>query len=234
MICLARTTTKEVYVNISDKNFLESFIELLSDALKYVEFTLTYKQGVVRIRLYGEKEVVTQSVITVKSYGRMFLQSFTPNKEGYYNHNLKLIQRIGSKIISLETLSTVLQYSGVHSMVEDQNLITKATMREVQQILVQLHNLIQETPLNVRTQVMKRVLATISYCTNLSPNFVLEKGLELDYFKTQQKTVSINYEPKKCIADLIEILSEESTDSDFEEFNKEESSINQLYTNNQK
>ena len=70
--------------------------------------------------------------------------------------------------------------------------------------------MIQDTPLSVRTQIMKKVLATISYCTNLSPSFVLDKGLELGYFKTQQNNVSINYEPDKCIKDLIEIMSNES------------------------
>ncbi|MCE7741171.1 MAG: DUF2067 domain-containing protein [Candidatus Heimdallarchaeota archaeon] len=208
---MARTTTKEIYVNIIGRKSLETFIELVSDALKYVEFTLTYKEGVVKVRLYGEKEVVNQSVITVKSYGKMFIQSSTPDKHGYYTHNLKLIQQIGSKIISLDTISTVLIHSGVYSMVEGQDLITTATMQEVQQILEQLHDLIQETPLNVRTQIMKRVLATISYCTDLTTSFVLDKGLELEYFKTQQNTVLINYEPKKCITDLIELLSKESS-----------------------
>ena len=139
MIFLARTTTKEVYVSISDKRYLERFIELLSEALKYIEFTLTYKEGVVRIRLYGEKEVVNQSVITVKTYGRMFNQSITPNKHGDLSHNLKLIQQIGSKIISLDTISTVLNHSGIPSSVEEQDLITKATMKEVQQILINMN-----------------------------------------------------------------------------------------------
>ena len=226
---MARTTTKEVYVNIPDKKYLERFIELISDALKHVEFTLNYKEGVVKVRLYGEKEIVNQSVITVKSYGRMFVQSTTPNRHGNFIHNLKLIQHIGSKIISLETISAVLVHSGVPSSVEGQDLITKATMQEVQHILKELHDLIQESPLNVRTQIMKRVIATVSYCTDLSQNFVLEKGLELDYFKTQQNTVSINYEPKKCIEDLIKILSEESTKSDYEDFNEQENSINSRY-----
>jgi len=214
VIFLAKTTTKDVYINISGRKSLENFIELLSDALKYVEFTLTYREGVVKVRLYGEKEVVNQSVLTVKSYGRMFIQSSTPNRNGYYIHNLKLIQQIGSKIVSLDTISTVLIHSGVDSEVEGQELITTATMQEVQEILEQLHDLIQEAPQNVRTQIIKRVLATISYCTGLDSSFVLEKGLELEYFKTQQNTVSINYEPKKCISDLIELLSEESTNSE--------------------
>jgi len=227
---LARTTTKEIYVNITDRKSLESFIELLSDALKYVEFTLTYKAGVVKVRLYGEKEVVNQSVITVKSYGRMFIQSSLPNKQGYYTHNLKLIQQIGSKIISLDTISAVLIHSGVYSMVEGQDLITAATMQEVQQILEQMHVLIQETPLNVRTQIMKRVLATISYCTNLTPSFVLDKGLELEYFKTQQNTVLINYEPKKVISELIDLLSEESSSSKQEEFDEQVKSTKHLFS----
>jgi len=229
VIFLARTTTKDVYVNISDKKYLERFIELLSDALKYIEFTLTYKEGVVKVRLYGQKEVVNQSVITVKSYGRMFVQSTTPNKHGNFTHNLKLIQQIGSKIISLDTISAVLIHSGIPSSVEGQDLITKATMQEVQNILEELHNLIQETPLSVRTQIMKRVLATVSYCTDLSPSFVLEKGMELNYFKTQQNTVSINFEPKKCITDLISILSEKTAKVEHDTFFDKEKTINKHY-----
>jgi hypothetical protein len=168
-------------------------------------------------------------VITVKTYGRMFNQSATPNKYGDFIHNLKLIQQIGSKIISLDTISTVLNNSGIPSSVEGQELITKATMYEVQHILGEMHRLIQEAPLSVRTQVMKRVIATISYCTDLSPIFVLEKGLEHEYFKTQQNTVSINYEPKKCISDLIEILSEKSVQSEYNDFKDAENSAKQLF-----
>ena len=217
---MARSTTKEVYVTISNKKSIENFIELISDALRYMEFTLTYKEGVVKIRLYGEKEVVNESVATVKSLGRMFLQSSTPNKNGYYAHNLKLIQQMGSRIISLETLSTVLNYLGFPSRVNEQDLITTATMKEVQRILEELHDLIQETPLSVKTQVMKRVLATISYCTSLDSDFVLEKGLELEYFKIQKNTISINYEPQKCISDLIQILSKDSVQAENNDYSE--------------
>lgn len=210
VIFLARTISKEIFVNIPDKKLIQNFIEILSDALSYAEFTLTYREGTVKIRVYGEKEEVNQALLTIKSYGKMFLQSITADKEGVYIHNLRLIQQIGSKIISLDILNTVLKYSGFESKIDGQNLVTQATMKEVQYILKQLHNLIQDTPLSVRTQIMKKVLATISYCTNLSPSFVLDKGLELGYFKTQQNNVSINYEPDKCIKDLIEIMSNES------------------------
>lgn len=226
---MARTTTKEVYVNISGKKAIENFIELLSDALTYIEFTLTYKEGVMKVRLYGEKEVVNQSVITVKSYGRMFSQSTTPNKNGCYIHNLKLIQQIGSKIISLEIINEVLVRSGVHSEVEGQDLITSATMYEVQQVLEELHNLIQEIPLTVRTQTMKRVLTTVSYCTGLNPSFIIEKGLELDYFKINQNMISVNYHPKKCIEDLIELMSEGNVQSEYDDFVKKEETDNQMF-----
>ncbi len=216
MIGLARTTMKEIYVSIVKKDLLEFFLELLSDSLRYVEFVFTYRKGKSKVSLFGEREMVNQSAIIVKNLAKMFNQSAVLNGDGFYVHNLKLIQQIGSKIISLQSLSTVLNHLNILSKVEDQNLVTKASMRDVQKILSSMHDLIQETPLNVRTQVMKRILATVSYCTELSPSFVLDKGLELEYFRKQKNTISINYNPEKCIRELVEKLSGESTQTEFQ------------------
>jgi hypothetical protein len=216
VIGLAKTTMKEIYISIVKKDLLENFLELLSDSLRYVEFVFTYRKGKSKVSLFGEREMVNQSALVVKELAKMFNQSAVINNEGYYVHNLKLIQQIGSKIISLQSISTVLNHLNIVSTVEDQSLVTKASMQDVQKILSSMHDLIQETPLNVRTQVMKRILATVSYCTELSPSFVLDKGLELEYFKQQKNTISINYNPEKCIRELIEKLSEESTQAEFQ------------------
>lgn len=215
MISLARTTKKEIYVNIVRKDLLEYFLELLSDSLRHVEFVFTHRKGKSKISLFGERVVVNQSAIKVKILAKMFNQSAILNTDGYYVHNLKLIQQIGSKIISLQSISTVLTHLEIPSSVKDQNLITKATMQEVQKILSSMHELIQETPLNVRTQIMKRILATVSYCTELSPSYILDKGLEMKYFKKQKNTISINYNPEKCITELIEKLSGDSAQTEY-------------------
>ncbi|OLS33215.1 MAG: hypothetical protein HeimAB125_00920 [Candidatus Heimdallarchaeota archaeon AB_125] len=215
MIGLAKTTMKEIYVSIVKKELLEYFLELLSDSLRYVEFVFTYRKGKSKVSLFGERETINQSALIVKSLAKMFNQSSILNSDGFYVHNLKLIQQIGSKIISLQSISTVLNHLDVQSTVKDQDLVSKASMQEVQKILSSMHDLIQETPLGVRTQVMKRILATVSYCTNLSPSFVLDKGLELEYFKQQKNTISINYNPEKSIRELVEKLSKESTQTEY-------------------
>lgn len=206
---------KEIYVSIAKKDLFEYFLELLSDSLRHVEFVFTYRKGKSKVSLFGEREMVNQSALIVKDLAKMFNQSSILNGDGFYVHNLKLIQQIGSKIISLESISTVLNHLKIPSSVQDQNLVTKASMQEVQKVLSSMHDLIQETPLNVRTQVMKRILATVGYCTELSPSFILDKGLEMEYFKQQKNTISINYNPDKCIKELIEELSKESMKDEY-------------------
>lgn len=215
MIILAKTTIKEIYVSITKKDLLEFFLELLSESLRFVEFTFTYRKGKSKISLYGERDMINQSAFIVRDLAKMVNQSSVLNGNGDYVHNLKLIQQIGSKIISLNSISTALNHSGFPTSVKDQNLITKANMREVQGVMASMHELIQQTPLNVRTQVMKRILATVSYSTQLSPLFILDKGLELGYFKEQKNTVSINYDPEKCIIELIEKLSKDSVQAEY-------------------
>ena len=213
MIFLARTTTKEVHINFPKKEYLQFFIEVLSSSLKHVEFILSYKHNGFKVKLFGERESVLETVGTVKILGKMLVRSVTPTSQGFYAHHLQLIQQIGSRIISLDSLSSVLRHSGVPSSVVKQELITKAKMEEIQDILAYLYDLIQEIPLNIRTQIMKKVLLSVSYCTNLSPEVVIERALELDYFQKTSNSVTISSEPEQLIEELIEKLSTEEIQS---------------------
>jgi len=206
---LAKTAIKEVHINFPRKEYLQFFIEVLSNSLKHVEFTLSYKNNGFKVKLYGERESVLESVGTVKILGKMLVRSVTPSSEGFYAHHLQLIQQIGTRIISLDSLSSVLHHSGVPSSVVNQELITKAKMEKIQNILAYLYDLIQELPLNIRTQIMKKVILSVSYCTNLSPEFVIDKALELGYFQKTPNSITINSEPEKIIEELIEKLSAE-------------------------
>lgn len=206
---MAKTAIKEVHINFPRKEYLQFFIEVLSNSLKHVEFTLSYKNNGFKVKLYGERESVLESVGTVKILGKMLVRSVTPSSEGFYAHHLQLIQQIGTRIISLDSLSSVLHHSGVPSSVVNQELITKAKMEKIQNILAYLYDLIQELPLNIRTQIMKKVILSVSYCTNLSPEFVIDKALELGYFQKTPNSITINSEPEKIIEELIEKLSAE-------------------------
>ena len=226
---MAKTAVKEVYVNFPNKEYLQSFIETVSNALKHVEFTLNYRQGGLKIRITGEKDVVFQSAHLVKNLSSMFVRSSTPNNEGYYSHHLQLIQQIGSKIISLDSLSSVLQNSGISASVVDQELVTKANMKEVQKVLSELFILVQELPLNVRSQTMKTIILTASYCTNYSPEFIIEQGIKHEYFRQQSDSIMVNMAPEKCIENLLQKLSDENTKQEYDKFIEEDWSIRRRY-----
>ncbi|MHA2357219.1 MAG: DUF2067 family protein [Candidatus Heimdallarchaeaceae archaeon] len=220
---MARATMKEVHVNIPSKEHLEYFIEVISSALKHIEFALTYKLGVLRVKIFGERDEVIQSVNIVKTYGKMYSRSVTPNAGGYYAHHLQLIQQISTKIISIDSISSVLKHSGTDSYIKDQEIYTKASMKEVQYVLSQLYDLIQETPRNIRTQTMKRIILTVSYITNYPPEFIINQGLSLGYFKESRDTVTVNQDPEKCITDLLSQLSGEKAKKKFNEYNNQSS-----------
>ncbi len=229
MIFLAKTAVKEVYVNFPNKEYLQSFIETISNALKHVEFSLNYRQGRLKIRITGEKDVVFQSAHLVKNLSSMFVRSSTPNNEGYYSHHLQLIQQIGSKIISLDSLSSVLQNSGISTFVVDQELVTKANMKEVQKVLSELFVLMQELPLNVRSQTMKTIILTVSYCTNYSPEFIVDQGLKHKCFRQLSDSIVVNMAPEKCIEHLLLKLSDENTKQEYGKFIEEDWSIRRRY-----
>ena len=60
---------------------------------------------------------------------------------------------------------------------------------------------------------MKKVLLSVSYCTNLSPEVVIERALELGYFQKTSNSVTISSEPEQLIEELIEKLSTEEIQS---------------------
>ena len=226
---MAKTAVKEVYINFPNKENLQSFIETISNVLKHTEFTLNYRQGGLKIRISGEKEVVFQSAHLVKNISSMFAKSTTPNKEGYYSHHLQLIQQIGSKIMSLDSLSSVLNHSGLSTSVIDQELVTKASMQEVQKVLSELFVLMQEIPLNVRSQTMKTIILTASYCTNYSPEFIIDQGLKTECFRQKSDSIVVNMAPDKCIEKLLLKMSERDTKQEYDKFIEEDWSIRKLY-----
>lgn len=220
---------KEIHINFPHKKHLEHFIEVLSTALKHVEFTLTYKQGVLKLRIIGERDAVIESVNIAKSAGKMFVGSMTPNKDGFYVHHLRLIQQISTRIISIDSISSALTHSGNESFVRGQELFTKASMQEVQYILSELYDLIQEFPRTIRTQTMKKVLLTISYVTDYPHEFIIDKGLSLGYFKQKNESIIINVAPDQCIEGLIEKLSDDKTKKELNQYIKEQNSSRRIY-----
>jgi hypothetical protein len=226
---LAKATIKEIYINFPHKKHLQHFIEVLSTALKYVEFTLTFKQGGLRIRIQGERDAVIDAVNIAKSAGKMFVESMTPNEDGFYTHHLRLIQQISTTIISIDSISSALNHSGNESFVRGQELFTTASMQEVQYILSELYDLIQEFPRSIRTQTMKKVLLTISYVTDYPAEFVIDKGLSLGYFKYKNESVVVKEAPDKCIKELIEKLSEDKTKKELNQYIKEQNSSSRIH-----
>ena len=230
MIFLAKTTTKDVHISLPNKDKLQFFIEVLSKALEHVEFILNYKQGGIRVRLFGERDSVLQSVGVVKTFGKMISNSITPDHKGFYHHHLRLIQHLSTKIVSLDSIASALYYSGIPAFVEGQELITEADMNTVQNTLEELLEIIQNTPLDVRSQAMKKVILTVSYATGYQPVFIIDVGVNLDLFQYQKNSVSISESPEKCIEELIEKLSEEGMDEEYKVFEKKQRSINDIST----
>ena len=215
MRILAKTTLKDIIITLPDKKNLQFFIELLSDTLRFVEFSLSYKLGNMKIRLIGDRESVMQSIETVKTLSRMFSTSVVPDKEGFYAHHLKLIQQVSTRIVSLESIATVLNVSGYSSRVIDQTLISKAKIEEIKEIVLQLYEIIQQIPNNVRIQAMKRVILAVCYKTQFLPDFVIDKGLKNNYFREHNSSLSLTESPENVIVKLIDDLSKEEVKNEF-------------------
>ncbi|MEE9411259.1 MAG: hypothetical protein V3V41_10060, partial [Candidatus Heimdallarchaeota archaeon] len=66
--------------------------------------------------------------------------------------------------------------------------------------------------------IMKRVILTISYCTDLSPEFVIEKGLEMSYFQQTSNSITISQDPITIIENMINQFSDENPKSEQNEF----------------
>ena len=67
---------------------------------------------------------------------------------------------------------------------------------------------------------MKKVVLTVSYCTNYEPSFVIDQGLEFNLFQYQKDAIAIAESPEKCIEELIEILSKENAEEKYTNFKK--------------
>ena len=154
----------------------------------------------------------------------MITNSVISDKDGYYSHHLRIIQQLSTKIVSLDSISSVLTYSGIPSYQEGQELITKADMNLVQEVLEELLEILQDTPLDVRSQAMKRVVLTVSYCTKYEPSFIIDQGLEYELFQYQKDALAIAESPERCIEDLIERLSSDTIKTEFENFQKKRKS----------
>ena len=102
-------------------------------------------------------------------------------------------------------------------------------MKEVQKVLSELFVLMQELPLNVRSQTMKTIILTASYCTNYSPEFIIDQGLKHEYFRQQADSIMVNIAPEKCIEKLLLKLSNENTKQEHDKFIEEDWSIRRRY-----
>ena len=224
---MAKTTLKDIIVTLPDNKHLQFFIELLSDTLKFVEFSLSYKLGSMKIRLIGDRESVMQSIEIVKTLSRMFSTSVVHDKEGFYAHHLKLIQQVSTRIVSLESIATVLNLSGYSSRIIDQTLISKAKIEEIKEIVLQLYEITQQIPNNVRIQSMKRVILAVCYKTQFLPDFVIDKGLKDNYFREHKSSLSLTESPENVIAKLIDDLSKDEVQNEYNKSISEFSSLNE-------
>lgn len=208
---------KEVFIALDKKADFQFFIEILSDALRHADFSLSSRYGGLKIRFYGERDTVNTHVRIAKSIFKIFLQSTQADKDGYYLHDLKLLQMTSKKIISLDSISTVLNHNGFPSSVENRTLKTTATLSQVRGLIDSLYSIVQQIPIYARTAAMKNVLLTVCYTLNMVPEFVLEKGLESGVFKETKDKVLINQSPDKCIEEMLQKLSDAKIQSEYEE-----------------
>ena len=229
VIKLAKAKMKEVYINLLNKDKLQFFIELLSDKLKHTEFALAYREGRIKLRLFGEREEVARAVQIAKELGKMFIQSTNPDAEGYYIHSLEIMQQASQKIISLDSISSVLNHIGFPSEVSERGLVTKAPLDKVKEIVDTLHSIVMELPSEIKSQAMKKILLTVSYCTNISTDFIVEKGLKEGYFKeNNERYIVIAKTPEQCIEGLIKELNKEENKKEYEEEIKRKNKLTRI------
>ena len=204
------------------KSDFQFFLEMLTDALKHADFSLSSKHGGLKIRFYGEKSTVNDSIRIAKSLSKIFIQSTQADRDGFYAHDLKLLQMASKKIISLESISTVLNHNGFPSRVENRMLITKASLPKVKDTIDRLYAIVQQIPLYARSIAIKKVLLTLCYTLNMVPDFVIEKGVKEGFFEEMDDRILIRKSPEKCIEGMLQILSSEKTQAEYlEEYSTE-------------
>ncbi|MHA1302281.1 MAG: DUF2067 family protein [Candidatus Heimdallarchaeaceae archaeon] len=212
---MAKGTVKDISINIHRKDQLDSFIRLVSDSLSNVEFFLQYKLGSVKVRIFGEKDVVNDAVFKLKTLSKMFLDSYRANEKGFYSHHLHFLQKVTSKIISLELIKSVLEHTGHQTSIRNLQLITTASLDEVTSVLDHSYDLVRSFPNTVKGQALRKIILTVSYVTEFDPDFVLEQGVKRGYLKEYQNKVLVTQDPDTCMKDLISELTQESVQKEY-------------------
>ncbi|MHA1687065.1 MAG: DUF2067 family protein [Candidatus Heimdallarchaeaceae archaeon] len=214
---MTKTIMKEIFISMDKKSDFQFFLEMLTDALKHADFSLSSKHGGLKIRFYGEKSTVNDSIRITKSLSKIFIQSTQADRNGFYVHDLKLLQMTSKKIISLESISTVLNHNGFPSRVENRLLITKASLSKVRDIIDKLYGIIQQIPLYARSVAIKKVILTLCYTLNMVPDFIIEKGVKEGFFEETGDRILIRKSPEKCIEEMLRILSSEDSKMEYME-----------------
>ncbi|MHA1205055.1 MAG: DUF2067 family protein [Candidatus Heimdallarchaeaceae archaeon] len=208
---MAKTTMKELSISFTEKDKLTQFIDLLSDAPTGVDLVLQYKLGSIKIRLFGEKDDVSESISKIKSFSKMYLESIRKNDKGFYVHHLPLIQRTTKKIIALDTLSTILNYAGFETQLYEKKLISTAKMEDVLDVLNKSYDILPELE-KIKGKPLRKVLLTVSFITNQSVDFIINYGLEKGFFREYKDKILVTQDIERCISGLIQYIPRDRTE----------------------
>ncbi len=203
---MAKIETKEIILNFEAKEYLQDFIEHLSDVLKHAEFFLTYRSGKIRVKVVGERDVIADSVSLIKMHSKIFLHSVLPNNEGFYSHHISFLQKYASSIVTIDFIVSALKYSGYESYYRDSEIHTKATLDIVGETSEHLYELIQEIT-DIKGKLIREIILTVSHCKNTSPSFVLKKGIELKLFNEYKGKIIVTTPAEVSIPKLLEEIS---------------------------
>lgn len=215
---MARTSTKEITIGFPEKRFLQQFIELVADELKFVDFYFNYKFDKIKIKIIGERSAVKESIGRVKTLQRLFSRSTTSDLDGNFAHNIMLLQKLVPRIVSMDSLSTVLNYKGYDTIEQGLDIITRAPLYEVQDVLINLNKIMDEiTILDISTKAVKTILLTVAYMTNLSVNFIVNKGLKWDLFREYEEKILVTKSPESIIDEFLEKMESNEVRNELKE-----------------
>ncbi len=215
---MARTSTKEITIGFPEKKFLQQFIELVTDELKFVDFYFNYKFDKIKIKIIGERSDVKESIGRVKTLQRLFSRSTTPDLDGNFAHNITLLQKLVPRIVSMDSLSTVLNYKGYDTIEQGLDIITRAPLYEVQDVLISLNKIMDEiTILDISAKAVKTILLTVAYMTNLPVNFIVNKGLKWDLFREYEEKILVTKSPESIIDEFLEKMESNEVRNEFKE-----------------
>ncbi|UJG42447.1 MAG: DUF2067 domain-containing protein [Candidatus Heimdallarchaeum endolithica] len=208
---MAKTTMKELSISFTEKDKLTQFIDLLSDAPSGVDLVLQYKLGSIKIRLFGEKDDVSESISKIKLFSKMYLESIRKNEKGFYVHHLPLIQRTTKKIIALDTLSTILNYAGYETQLVEKKLISTAKMEDVLEVLNKSFDILPELE-KIKGKPLRKVLLTVSFITNRSVDFIIDYSLKKGFFREYKDKILVTQDIERCISGLIQHIPRDKTE----------------------